>query len=1546
MEFLKLVVDQLKEGKWQGAFSNLTKVVGIDESGNAYFRVVMPPKIYSSALDLLQEIRQEAISLLLSTPQEDIEKEFEQYIRPFHNILTGVLLPLEQDQILSSEDQGYLDQCEQRLTEQPVSAVLGISLFVPLGLNSSFRQIQGLPLPYWFVPYYATRLVIKEREHSLECAKQAIERDELSKALSHLAVCVYPLPLTAYCTVSLEAISWLSKIHYDAQQRGDVDIVYSCLNLLRQIRNFVVPYLLELPNDVLASTFQASIQHYYNALQSFNLYLYPLSDEEQTTVKNLQRQFYSKQGQEGKQIQIMLALGLYDLPYRVVPFVSIPLNEWFLDFYWNQFIDRCPLFLTQDDADKFIEHKEKVLQAFRNIFLSSKDSPQWLKRAKDKLSNDSFFTILISEANLQSLATVWSDIAEECIRRQGIPLEHLIAPRSSDRHKIRIGAMGTWFNKGEIKGHFPYFGYLPREEFEVFYYLTSPPAPEIYDRIADKVDKILLLEGELLDRVRAIREDDLDVLILGTNLVGRGGIDYQLSRHRLARVQIATQGSPSTTGAKYADYYISGELNQELESAQDYYREELILVPGTIHRFAYRELPPPPSTMAFHRGQFGFPSDAIIFASGTSFVKFTPLLVKTWAEILVAIPKSYLVLYPFGGTWISNLKPVVSFSEFVNRILSNYGITEDRVLILGDALPSPADCIELLKVCDIYLDAFPMSGTYSMSDALEANIPIVAPDGKQFRVRQAAAILRSFGLDELVAPTREEYIALAIKLAQDKDFYRRTKEKIRAVMTVDDPYDSKGLAKSLEQVYRDLVKRWDEEGYIKQFKVVGDECLLHGNLATAEQCYCKALELRPDDAGVIANLGTIHVCANSLEKAEELYRRAIEIDPKLAKAYWMLGNLLKKKGDEEEAEKYHNQALEIQPDLLGVKNYMDLGAVQSGRGEHEKALKFLTRAAEMQPNNKVILMQLARTLCQLERYQEAIQHLERLLELNPENPEFSYEIGKTLVEINRIDEGIPHLEKAIEINPYYVAAHSQLCNAYNKLANHFGRDDAWLKWRQSAWNFARLCKDFALVETTMCLMSALLHAGLNQDERLLSQIKELEELLEDEERVQKLPPSEIAWLYVSIIFSIQDIRDDRKLNCELAKKIGKLYTEKMVLPGIDRDGCRQRLQTRIKEQPKTLDRSLKVGIVSPYFRRHSVGWCSFDAIAELATMTPVYLYSSDKIGDKDSRTQQFEAAATKFFNPSIKARAIQEVLEEIAKDEIDVLIELDSVTAPHHLTILNSYVAPVRCSWLGFDAPFTSSENYFIGDWYTHPGGVEDCYTEKIVRVPDSHMSIGYFAHVPLDREAIRRTLQVDEDQVIYLYTPSARKFNIATAKAHVSILKGVEKSILYRKATGDVAAVRQVYYRECEAQGVDPKRVLVVAKTKTEEEHRGIYPVADVFLDSHPYNGGTQNMEALYSCLPAVTHVGDTAFGRMGLSFLSTLGIKTGIAYSWEEYIEWGIRYGTDRDLRLSVHEHMKKARQPDSLSPLWNPNKFAKDLLDLLTKLYLAEINRDTTL
>jgi len=82
---------------------------------------------------------------------------------------------------------------------------------------------------------------------------------------------------------------------------------------------------------------------------------------------------------------------------------------------------------------------------------------------------------------------------------------------------------------------------------------------------------------------------------------------------------------------------------------------------------------------------------------------------------------------------------------------------------------------------------------------------------------------------------------------------------------------------------------------------------------------------------------------------------------------------------------------------------------------------------------------------------------------------------------------------------------------------------------------------------------------------------------------------------------------------------------------------------------------------------------------------------------------------------------------------------------------------------------------------------------------------------------------------------------------------------------------------------------------------------------------------------LPIVTLCGEQATSRMGYSFLQTLGIREGIAQNWEEYIDWGIKLGTDPQLLYRLQQQLIQSKQKETLSPLWNPQKFAIDAYTL---------------
>lgn len=129
--------------------------------------------------------------------------------------------------------------------------------------------------------------------------------------------------------------------------------------------------------------------------------------------------------------------------------------------------------------------------------------------------------------------------------------------------------------------------------------------------------------------------------------------------------------------------------------------------------------------------------------------------------------------------------------------------------------------------------------------------------------------------------------------------------------------------------------------------------------------------------------------------------------------------------------------------------------------------------------------------------------------------------------------------------------------------------------------------------------------------------------------------------------------------------------------------------------------------------------------------------------------------------------------------------------------------------------------------------------------------------------------------------------------------------------------------------------RIKFIPSAKKEEEHRAFYGLADVFLDTYSYNGGTHNLEALWFNLPVVTRCGEQSFARMGYSFLQSISISEGIAHNWKEYIEWGVRLGNDSNLRFLIKEKLIQSKQTDNLAPLWNPKKLAEDMYCLLQNL-----------
>jgi hypothetical protein len=143
------------------------------------------------------------------------------------------------------------------------------------------------------------------------------------------------------------------------------------------------------------------------------------------------------------------------------------------------------------------------------------------------------------------------------------------------------------------------------------------------------------------------------------------------------------------------------------------------------------------------------------------------------------------------------------------------------------------------------------------------------------------------------------------------------------------------------------------------------------------------------------------------------------------------------------------------------------------------------------------------------------------------------------------------------------------------------------------------------------------------------------------------------------------------------------------------------------------------------------------------------------------------------------------------------------------------------------------------------------------------------------------------------------------------------------------------------EQEGVSVERLRFLPQVGSEAEHRANLGIADIVLDTYPYNGATTTMETLWMCIPMVTRVGQQFAARNSYTMMTNAGITEGIAWTDDEYVEWGIRLGTDENLRKQIFWKLKESRK---IAPLWNAKQFTKDMEDAyqqMWNIYLEQNN-----
>jgi predicted O-linked N-acetylglucosamine transferase (SPINDLY family) len=359
-----------------------------------------------------------------------------------------------------------------------------------------------------------------------------------------------------------------------------------------------------------------------------------------------------------------------------------------------------------------------------------------------------------------------------------------------------------------------------------------------------------------------------------------------------------------------------------------------------------------------------------------------------------------------------------------------------------------------------------------------------------------------------------------------------------------------------------------------------------------------------------------------------------------------------------------------------------------------------------------------------------------------------------------------------------------------------------------------------------------------------------------------------------------------------------------------------------KKKPLQKESKLKIGFLVSKLKLHSVGWLGrwlFKYYDE--SKFDFFLYVTKQNSGDFFTHAWFESKVRKctYF----QAEEYLKVVKSIYLDEVDILIDLDSTTSCESCVVMALKPAPIQATWLGFDASGIPAIDYFIVDPYLLPEDAQSYYREKLWRLPRTYLAVdGFEIEVPT---LSRKDFDIPNDAVIFLSAQTGQKRNPNTVRLQLKILKSTPNGYLLIKGWGDDTVIKDLFLNLAREEEVDLNRLRFLRLDQNEFIHRANLQIADVILDTYPYNGATTTLEAMWMGVPIVTRLGQQCAARNSYTFLAQVGVTDGIATTDEEYVYWGIRFGNEPQLRQAVNAQLRQSRHTASV---WDAKQFVRDM------------------
>ena len=689
-----------------------------------------------------------------------------------------------------------------------------------------------------------------------------------------------------------------------------------------------------------------------------------------------------------------------------------------------------------------------------------------------------------------------------------------------------------------------------------------------------------------------------------------------------------------------------------------------------------------------------------------------------------------------------------------------------------------------------------------------------------------------------------------------------------------------------------------------------------GKFDRAEKVFKLAYAIDSKYPPLFQNWGLFLSKTKRFREAVEKLNIAIKLAPNFAPVHSDRGNALKEMGRLEEAVTDHSRAISLAPQFFGF--YINRGNTLREQQEYTAALADYDHAIELNPIYAIAFNGRGNVFCDLRRYDEAFAAYDKALALNPHLGEAWLGRGEVFLLLNHYEEALSAFDKALALKPdlgkaclgrgnvfFDLKRYEDALAAYDKalalepdLAEAcFGRGNLFYSLKRFEEAFAAYDKAFTLkpdlAEAEGARLSAKMHLCDWRDFRA-----ECEHLIS---AVNDNKQNADSFAFLAIPSSPQD-----QIKC------AKLWVTKKYPPS-DKPIWRGEIYNHSR---------IRVAYLSADFRDHPVSYLMagvFEQHDRNRFETIAISFGPDTPNDMLTR---LKSAFDQFID--VKTRNDADVAKLLRELEVDIAVDLMGYTAHLRTGIFAHRPAPIQVNYLGY--PGTMGANYIdylIADPILIPESHYQNYLEKIVRLPNSYMPNDDSKRLIAEKSFDRAECGLPQTGLVFCCFNNVYKFNPDLFDSWARILKAVDGSVLWLSAANKIAIAN--LSNEISARGVNPNRLIFAPRLASSAEHLARHRLADLFLDTLPYNAHTTASDALLAGLPVITRIGETFAGRVAASLLTAIDLPELVTQTQDEYEKLAIELATDPAKLAHIKNRLAENRLT---SPLFNTQLFTRHL------------------